>query len=285
MATAPEAAIERLEELQKNQKISIIELSDDFGPKPSSYGTKRNSTGSEASAEDAEQATSPATLQADLIHYKELFSKLRFSYVEQTTKEEFLKALTNDPPQFVEPQENLELEAQLVEVKASLKAQKLQVADTLAQLERRGRELSQRHESIQLRTTQLSSLPAQIAELDTTISSLRDSSAPDPANPSLSMPLPETLQALQAREAEAAALDKQLAALQAAVPRKTRELERLEAELKPLEMQRNGTVAAAKEAQRRREEGEAGMGDDLEERGRWLTAVEQGMKGMLEVER
>lgn len=233
---------------------------------------------------------------------QELFSKLRFSYVEQTTKEKFLTALTTDPPEFVEPQENLELEAQLVEVKASLKAQKLQVAETLAQLERRGRELSQReflrvnhqtselnmhlgYESIQLRTSQLSALPAQIADLDATISSLRASSAPDPANPSLSLPLPETLKVLQEREAEAAALDKQLASLQAAVPRKTRELERLEAELKPLEMQRNGTVAAAREAQRRREEGEAGMGDDLEERGRWLTAVEQGMRSMLEVER
>ncbi|KAK8230662.1 hypothetical protein HDK90DRAFT_456117 [Phyllosticta capitalensis] len=285
MATAPETAIQRLHELQKNQNTSIIELSNDFGPKPSSDATKRNSTGSEASADDADHATSPATLQADLIHYKELFSKLRFSYVEQTTKEKFLTALTTDPPEFVEPQENLELEAQLVEVKASLKAQKLQVAETLAQLERRGRELSQRYESIQLRTSQLSALPAQIADLDATISSLRASSAPDPANPSLSLPLPETLKVLQEREAEAAALDKQLASLQAAVPRKTRELERLEAELKPLEMQRNGTVAAAREAQRRREEGEAGMGDDLEERGRWLTAVEQGMRSMLEVER
>lgn len=49
-----------------------------------------------------------------------------------------------DPPQFVEPRENVELEAQLKEVKASLKAQKVEVAEMLAELERGGRDLSKR---------------------------------------------------------------------------------------------------------------------------------------------
>ncbi|KAF2146354.1 uncharacterized protein K452DRAFT_214346, partial [Aplosporella prunicola CBS 121167] len=272
-----------LNELQKSQDIKIIDLSNEVRPKPAQDGAKRKSTGSEMSAE-GEEHTTPASLQADLIHYKELFTKLRFSYVEQVTKEKFLTAITMDPPQFVEPQENVQLEAQLVEVKAALKAQKVEVAEMIAELERRGRDLSKRYETIQLRTTQLTTLPERIATLETAISTLRATQAPHPTNPALSLPLPETLSALNERQAELAALDKQLAGLQAAVPRKTRELERLEAELKPLEMQRKGTVAAAQEARRRREAGEAGMGDGLEERGRWLTAVEGGLRGMLEVD-
>lgn len=69
---------------------------------------------------------------------------MRFSYVEQVTKEKYLTAITVDPPQFVEPSENVELERELVEVKASLKAQKVEVAEILAELERRGRDLSKR---------------------------------------------------------------------------------------------------------------------------------------------
>ncbi|KAL0261551.1 hypothetical protein SLS55_002981 [Diplodia seriata] len=279
MAADHTEAIERLKSLQSTQEIKIIELSDEIRPQPAKNGDKRNSAASEMSADDA----TPASLQADLIHYKELFSKLRFSYVEQVTKEKYLTAITADPPQIHDQSENSALEAQLVEVKASLKAQKVEAAEMLAELERRGRDLSKRYESIQLRTAQLDTLPTEIANLETTIAELRETQAPHPTNPSLSLPLPETLSVLAAREAELAALDKQLASLESTVPRRTRELERLETELHPLEEKKRNTVQAAKEAQRRREAGEAGMGDDLEQRGRWLTAVEQGLKGMLEV--
>lgn len=96
------------------------------------------------------------------------------------------------------------------------------------------------------------------------------------------MPLPETLKLVSEREAELAALNAQIASLQASLPSRSRELEKLERELRPLETQKNGTVAAAKEARRRKEEG-GGIGDELEERGRWLRASEKALKEMLEV--
>ena len=75
---------------------------------------------------------------------QELFSKLRFSYLEQVTKEKFLRAIVGDPPLIVEHQENIELESQLLEVKAVLKAQKADVAALVEELEARGRDLSRR---------------------------------------------------------------------------------------------------------------------------------------------
>jgi hypothetical protein len=72
--------------------------------------------------------------------------------------------------------------------------------------------------------------------------------------------------------------------LQVMVPRKTKELERLNAELQPLEVKRLGSTASANEAKRRKEEALGGVGDDLEERGRWWRGVESGVKGMLGVE-
>jgi hypothetical protein len=75
---------------------------------------------------------------------QELFSKLRFSYLEQVTKEKFLRAIVGDPPQIVEHQDNVELEAKLVDVKAELKAQKTEVSGMVEELEARGRDLSRR---------------------------------------------------------------------------------------------------------------------------------------------
>ena len=63
-----------------------------------------------------------------------------------------------------------------------------------------------------------------------------------------------------------------------------RELERLENELRPLEAQKTVAVNTAKEARRRKEEGERGIGDDLELKGRWYRSVEKGLKDMLDVE-
>lgn len=140
-----------------------------------------------------------------------------------------------------------------------------------------------RYEGVQLRTQQLESLPKEIEGLEATIARLKQEQTPASDNPELALPLPETLKVLTEREAELAALDDQIARLQASIPSRTRELEKLERELKPLETQKQGTVTAAKEAKRRKEEG-GGIGDELEERGRWLTASEKALREMLEVE-
>lgn len=79
---------------------------------------------------------------------------MRFSYVEQVTKEKFLRAIVGDPPQIVEPQENVELESQLAEVKSVLKEQKEHVAKMVNELEEKSRELTRRtHNSADARKT------------------------------------------------------------------------------------------------------------------------------------
>lgn len=60
------------------------------------------------------------------------------------TKEKFLRSIVGDSPLIVEPAENLELEAQLAEVKIVLKEQKEGVARMVGELEERGRKLARR---------------------------------------------------------------------------------------------------------------------------------------------
>lgn len=194
-----------------------------------------------------------------------------------------MRSITENPPRLVDAHENDEKEKEILELKARLKERKLEVAEILKQLEEKGKDLATRYEGVQLRTQQLESLPTEIAGLEESIERLKHEQTPVSTNPELSLPLPETQRVLREREAELVALNAQIASLQAAIPNRGRDLEKLERELRPLETQRQGTVAAAKEARRRKEEG-GGIGDELEERGRWLRASEKALREMLEVE-
>lgn len=82
--------------------------------------------------------------QANTRLSKELFSKLRFSYLEQVTKEKFLRAIVGDPPLIVGHTENVELEGQLAEVKAELKAQKEEARMMIEEMEKMSRDLASR---------------------------------------------------------------------------------------------------------------------------------------------
>ncbi|KAH8714784.1 hypothetical protein GQ44DRAFT_752089 [Phaeosphaeriaceae sp. PMI808] len=279
--SAPPTPESALQQLQKTQSLKLLAIAETLSPKdlPQS-ANKRNSAASEDSEQNSD--THPAALEADLIHYKELFSKLRFSYVEQVTKEKFLRSITENPPRLVEAPENDEKEKEILALKVDLKERKLEVAEILQQLETKGKGICLRYEGVQLRTQQLESLPTEIEGLQAGIERLKHEQIPTSNNPELSLPLPDTVKILTDREAELEALNAQIASLQASLPIRTRELEKLERELKPLETQKNGTVAAAKEARRRREEG-GGIGDELEERGRWLRASEKALKEMLNV--
>ncbi|KAI9668330.1 MAG: hypothetical protein M1829_005534 [Trizodia sp. TS-e1964] len=264
--------LHKLSNIKNEYSLSILTLAEPILASASRAPTNGSRTSDISS--DAYDNPSPESLEADLSHYKELFSKLRFSYLEQVTKEKFLRAIVGDPPLIVENQGNVELEANLAGVKAQLKCQKAEVLRIVEELES--------NELIQLQTTQLQNLPMSIRNLQESISALQASQIDSP-NPSLALPLPATLFLLSEREEELALLEQQISTLQSTVPRKTRELERMESELKGLEMQKIASTTAAKEAQRRKEEGMGGIEDDLEERGRWYRAVSSGLKGMLDV--
>ncbi|KAL8992086.1 MAG: hypothetical protein Q9188_007662, partial [Gyalolechia gomerana] len=135
-----------LSDLQ-SQPLSIIRLSEPI-TKPTNPPSNNNDTNARTSdvststLSPSEPYPTPASLAADLSHYRDLFSKLRFSYLEQVTKEKFLRAIVGDPPLVVDHAENVEWEKQLAEIKQVLKMQKEDVARLVAELEAKGRELA-----------------------------------------------------------------------------------------------------------------------------------------------
>lgn len=67
---------------------------------------------------------------------------MRFSYVEQVTKERFLRAVTAEQPEFVTAAENAELEERLRGDKSALKQKKQEVREIISALEEQGRQLA-----------------------------------------------------------------------------------------------------------------------------------------------
>ncbi|OJJ61258.1 hypothetical protein ASPSYDRAFT_146950 [Aspergillus sydowii CBS 593.65] len=289
---------EQLQQLEKEHgdlksQLSIVRISEPiFSPEEDSSGSSPSKRNSDVSAVDT---PSPASLEADLTHYKELFSKLRFSYVEQVTKEKFLRAIVGDPPLVVGHNENVELETQLAEVKAELKARKEEVRSMIEDMEKMARALSARnvrngltrltisgYKNVQLQMTELATLPESIENLESTIAALRTKQvANSNTSSSQNLPLPATLSLLGEREAELAALNRQIATAQNALPRKTREAETMERELNILERRKSEAIMQAREAQRKKQEGES---DGLGEAGRWYRSAEEALKKLVGVE-
>ncbi|RHZ47994.1 uncharacterized protein CDV56_101320 [Aspergillus thermomutatus] len=280
---SPAETLEQLRQLEQENgdlktRLAIIRISE---PISSSDAENRNPSPSKRTSDvSAIDNPTPASLEADLTHYKELFSKLRFSYVEQVTKEKFLRAIVGDPPLVVGHNENVELEGQLAEVKAELKSRKEEVRIMIEDMEKMGRDLASREFllSIMARKRPLKS----IENLESTIAGLRAKQiATMGTSSSQNLPLPATLSLLAEREAELAALNRQLAAVQNALPRKTREAEAMERELSVLERRRSEATTQAREAQRMKQEGES---DGLEEMGRWYRSAEKTLKSLVGVE-
>jgi len=95
------------------------------------------------------------------------------------------------------------------------------------------------------------------------------------------MPLQPTLELLGDREEQLMDLDQQIEALRANLAQKQEEVGSLKDEVSILNTRKIKAVNEAKDARRRRENG--GVGDELEEKGRWLRGVESSLRTMLQV--
>lgn len=156
-----DSALQKIDDLSKAHEFTIIRLYRNIiEPDDSENGQKRASDASDATAD---KPSTPASLAAEFVHVKvcqtyckswswmlvlidpkEHYSKLRFLYLEQVTKEKFLRAITAETPLFIEPEENARLEEQLAEEKMALKAQKEEVQNIIRDLETRARSLVKR---------------------------------------------------------------------------------------------------------------------------------------------
>ncbi|KAH6855254.1 hypothetical protein B0I37DRAFT_411264 [Chaetomium sp. MPI-CAGE-AT-0009] len=287
--------LQALEELQPassdgSDEYTIIKLSEPISSAaPTASSSNNNPTPARTSdvSTASLDAPTPTSLEADLAHYRELFAKLRFSYVEQVTKEKFIRAIVGDPPLIVSPQENADLEESNAAAKAALKRLKTDVAAMVADLETRGKGLAARYEAVQEELAVLRALPAEIDGLEERVRDLRAQHQLLRAagvGPEMSMPLGKTRALVEGRRRELGGLERELEVVGGQLPRKRKEVERLRAEVAALENRRANSTAAAREAKRRRENAQGGVEDELEARGRWYRASETVLRQVLDLQ-
>jgi hypothetical protein len=275
-----------LREQQNSHPLTILSLAEPIITAAHSSPSKRKSNVSDSANSDLTDPT-PSTLLSDLTHYKELFSKLRFSYLEQVTKEKYLRSIVGDPPLLVSHAENAALEEKLSAVKAELKAKKEEVGRLVEEMENMARVLASRWEGVQAQMALLEDLPARVQGLEETVRLLREQVAeregvqPRSEDPRLNVGLEETERMVAEQRERARELDRQIAAVQRALPAKMRECEVVEGELDALERRKNDVTAAATEARRIKEEGGR---DELEEKGRWYRSAEVVLRGVVGVD-
>ncbi len=218
---------------------------------------------------------------------QDLFSKLHFSYLEQVTKEKFLRSIVGDPPLLVSHAENVALETSLVQQKADLKAAKEEVVLLIQGMEAMARQLAARYEGVQTQMAELERLPAEIEGLDAIIRELREQQDAREVNqnrseaPRMNLSLAETEELVKQQKERASELDKQIAALQRQMPATMRDCEIAERELEALEKQRSEVSAAASAARKIKEEGGR---NELEEKGRWYRSAETVLREMVGVD-
>ncbi|KAJ9652051.1 hypothetical protein H2198_008713 [Neophaeococcomyces mojaviensis] len=250
--------------------------------------TQQNGTrGSNVSSDANTSTVSPSALAADLAHYRDLFSKLRFSYLEQVTKEKYLRGIVGEPPILATSEENSALEEKLSVMKSELQAKKRGVEALVTEIEALARELAEKYDVVSLAVTQLETLPDEVDELEMEVEELkrqlaeREGEGTVSDDPRMNLGMEETERLLEEQRARDEELRRQVERLEKEMPAKLRECEKAERELGEIEMRRNEVTRLARDAQRRKEEGGR---DLLEEQGRWYKSSEVVMKGLLGVE-
>ena len=279
MTDEAEVALAALESLQSQHELTILKLSE---PAQRSSDASTNA--------DADVPT-PATLSADLAHYRDLFTKLRFSYTEQVTKEKFLRYLVSSPlppPEHISPAANAALEAELADIKDTLKQQKAAVNEQLIELEAQARELSRRHQSVETQAQELREMPTELERLRTEIVRMRQEQGiggeVGDGQAEMGMGLEATVNLVEEREEQLERVQKRLEQVVEQRARKEKELKKMKDEAAAAERERDKAMRSAEDAKKGQKEGKTSIGDEVEEKGRWLRGVETTMKGLLGVE-
>ncbi|KAJ3025322.1 UNVERIFIED_CONTAM: hypothetical protein HDU68_007257 [Siphonaria sp. JEL0065] len=156
-------------------------------------------------------------MEAELTFHKELFSKLKFNFLEQTTKEQFLTRALAQPPQWCCPQEIAETERTIKDLKTHLKAYKKETEGARENLSALVDQVSNEHQQLLGGRDQANNLLQRIEPLNNEIAEILRSFDPEQKTLSeliaMNQELLEPVQSLQSR---LEALESELTASQAA---------------------------------------------------------------------
>ncbi|KAK5373629.1 hypothetical protein LTR20_003704 [Exophiala xenobiotica] len=283
----PITASQAQAQAQSQSDLNLLTSNAQPQPRPSDASSSHNASDLDGGGGQL----TPSSLSADLAHYKDLFAKLRFSYLEQVTKEKYLRSIVGDPPLVVTHDDNLELEAKLAVMKQELKAKKEGVEVLVRDMEAQAQDLAGVYEDVQRGMEVLESVPVEIERLREQVEALRREVAEKRAgtstmteeqrrerdDPRMNMSLEATRQAFAEQTSHTKEIEGQIAALQRELPGKMERMEAVDRELAELDRRRNESARLAGEERKRKE---MGGRDEVEELARWYRSQEVVFRGL-----
>lgn len=282
----------QIHEQRKAQPLSILTLAEPIlipQPPPSNSQSTPSRSQQTQEQQTLQQPLNPSTLTADLTHYRDLFSKLRFSYLEQVTKEKYLRGIVGEPSltSQVSPEENARLEEKLAVMKAELQGKKRGVEELVTSMEGLAGELGGMFDFVEGARGELEVLIVEVQALESEVAETRRSVEGKEGvvvvseDPRMNLGFEETGELIEEGKRRREDLENEIRALEEELERRSRECEEVERELVELEGRRNEVTRAVIDARRLKEEGGR---DRLEEQGRWYVSSEAVMRGLLGVE-
>ena len=274
--------------------LSILSLAEpilrpDTQPQPFSQSQSQSLSQPQHGA-TTDSASTAASLTLDLQHYRDLFSKLRFSYLEQVTKEKYLRSIVGEPPTTYTSAQNAELEEKLTVQKADLQAKKRAVEQLVQEMEVLARDIAVRYDAVEEGRKELEVLPGECEALEAEVQSLREmlrdkeGERVESEDPRMNLSLEETERLIEEQRARREELQAEIEGYERDLPEKIRSCEKAERELEEVEGRRNEITRLARDAQKRKAGGAPSGVDVLEMQGRWYRGSEVVMRGLLGME-
>ncbi|WBW72853.1 NMS complex subunit Sos7 [Schizosaccharomyces osmophilus] len=135
--------------------------------------------------------------EQELKKYKEFFSQLKFSYIEQGTKERYLRAILDDPPLLVETEDNEKLESTISELKIRLKQRKDDVESLKKEIVSECNEIAEKYDATLKESKEAKALLVEYRTLEKELQSLnQDDMTNAPILPDLEKEIPVLKQEL-----------------------------------------------------------------------------------------
>ncbi|EMR09329.1 hypothetical protein PNEG_02284 [Pneumocystis murina B123] len=191
-----------------------------------------------------ENVPSPNMVESDLKYFKELFSKLKFSYIEQETKERYLRAILDDPILVIENKDNLELEKKNMELKSLLKNTKESLNATCQNLEQTISKVCNEYEIMIQQALEASDMLKEIEKMEAEIEELKDNEQ----NAEQNLSLKDSLSLLSSQTAKSIKLKKDIKNYQTIYQHKKKQLEEATEEIRKSENEKQSCETFAKEA-------------------------------------
>ena len=186
----------------------------------------------------------------------------------------------------------MELETDVLEMKRRLKEKKVEGDEMVEALRAEAEVLVQRWEGVRDSVERVGVLEDGVGEGQERVEGLRREvdemesegmeldEGFEQQGSSMKMGLQDTLALIEKRQQEMREMEQRIQGSQREIPGKIRECEIVERDLEALEKRKNAAAAEAREARRRKEQGEKGGRDEVEERGRWYRSQEQVFRGL-----